>query len=298
MSSFTGLPTFDYLRAGSVDEVNRFLQENSGDARLFMGGTDLFLQLRAGSISPSCLIDIKDLPGMQEISFSETDGLSIGAAVTINQIAAFCENTDRYLLLAEAARSMASYQLCNRATLGGNLCNASPGADMAPAALVLQARLVVNGPGGEREIPVDDFYLGPGQTTLKKDEFLLRIIFPVPPSGTVARYLKLGRNKAGDLAVVGVAVMGYPDTVAASGFSWRIALASVAPTPIRALEAEAILSQTMWSEETAARASEATAAAARPITDIRSSAAYRRAMVRTQTLRAVTAVYAVLGKDS
>ena len=111
MSSFTGLPTFDYLRAASVDEVSRLLKEYSGDARLFMGGTDLFLQLRAGSISPSCLIDIKDLPGMQEISFSEKDGLSIGAAVTINQIAAFCENMDRYLLLAEAARSMASYKL-------------------------------------------------------------------------------------------------------------------------------------------------------------------------------------------
>jgi carbon-monoxide dehydrogenase medium subunit len=255
-----------------------------------MGGTDLFVRMRDGFVRPKVVVDVKHLPGIRDILYDEHRGLTIGAAATMNEVARHPEIQAHYPLLAEAANSVASYQLRNRATLGGNLCNGSPAADAAPATLVLEGRLVLHGPSGEREVPAEEFFLGPGETALQAGEFMTAIRFPIPLAGAVGRYLKLGRNKAGDLAIAGVAVFGFPDGMA-SGYSFRIALASVAPLPLRALEAEEVLAEKPPREDTFALAAEKAIQTASPIDDVRASAAYRRAMVRVLTLRGLREVW-------
>jgi len=288
-----GLPTFDYVRARTPGQAVSLLQEHGPAARLLMGGTDLFPGLRDGVFRPRLVIDVKHLPGMRDLSYDEQAGLTIGAAVTMNQLAAHPDVQSRYPLLAEAANTVASYQIRNRATLGGNLCNASPCADTAPAALLLEAELLLFGPGGERSVPAGQFLLGPGQTALEPAELLTAIRMPPPPTGAAARYLKLGRCRTGDLSLVGVAVLGFTAPTA-SGYRFRIGLGSVAPVPLRPQEAEDLLATNAPEEDTFALAADAAAATARPITDVRGSAAYQQAMVRTLTLRGLRAVWAHL----
>jgi CO/xanthine dehydrogenase FAD-binding subunit len=259
--------------------------------RLMMGGTDLLVQMRDGAIRPQTVVDVKHLPGMRDIAYDERAGLTVGAAVTMNQLARHPDVQAHYPLLAEAADSVASYPLRNRATLGGNLCNGSPAADTAPATLVLEGRVVLYGQRGERELEAGEFFLGPGQTAIEATEFMTALRFPIPPAGAAGRYLKLGRNKAGDLAIAGVAVLGFPDGTAPSGYRFRIALASVAPLPLRAPEAERALADNPPGEETFARAAEKAMRAATPIDDVRASAAYRKAMVQALTLRALRDVW-------
>jgi carbon-monoxide dehydrogenase medium subunit len=296
------LPGFDYIRATTPDQVVELLQRWNGGSssqdrdgvRLLMGGTDLLVRMRDGFIRPRLVVDVKHLPGMGEVTYDEPTGLTVGAAVTMNRLAGHPAVQAHYPLLAESANSVASYQLRNRATLGGNLGNASPAADTAPAALLLEATIVLFGPNGEREVPAAGFFLGPGRTAMQPGEFITAIRFPPPPDGAVGRYLKLGRNRAGDLAIAGVAVLGFPDHAAPSGHRFRIGLASVAPVPLRAQEAEALLSNSPPVEETFAVAAAKSAAAASPIDDVRASAAYRRAMVCSLTLRALRDVWARL----
>jgi CO/xanthine dehydrogenase FAD-binding subunit len=289
-----GLPSFDYIKPTSPQEVTKLLLKRNGDARLFMGGTDVFVRMRDGFFVPKLLIDVKRLPGMTDIKFTKRAGMSIGAGVDMNTIARHPAVIENYPLLVQAIESVASYQLRTRATMGGNLCNASPAADTAPAALVLGANLVLHGRRGERVVPASEFFLGPGKNAIKHGEFLLRIEIPPIPKGAVGRYLKLGRNAHGDLAIVGIAILGYPDKKAKSGFSFRIALASVAPTPIRVPSAEAILSASLITPDVIQSAADAAMETAKPIDDVRSSAAYRKAMVKALTKRAVNEVVNVM----
>ena len=291
------LPQFDYIKAETAERAIDLLQEKGAVARILMGGTDLFVQMRNGGLAPDILVDLKNLPGMDTIAFSKKDGLAVGAAVTMNALARNPDVIKHYPLLVEAAESVASYQLRNRATVGGNLCNASPAADTAPAALVLGADLTAIGPKGERTIHVTDFFMSPGVNALEVGEFLAKINFRNQPNGWKGRYLKIGRNAGGDLAIVGVAVMGYPDKDVSSGFSFRIALASVAPTPIRVREAEEILAQSPITEAAIEMAADAAQDASTPIDDVRSSARYRKAMVRELTRRGLIKVWSLLKKE-
>ena len=292
-----GLPPFDYVKPASLTEASRFLVEHAGEARPFMGGTDIFVRMRDGFVCPRTLVDVKHLPGMRDIQYNGGSGLTVGAAVTMNQVARHPDVQAHYPLLAEAANSVASYQLRNRATLGGNLCNASPAADTGPALLVLEGRLSLYSPNGEREVQATGFFLGPGQTVMQSGELMTAIHFPVPPGGCAGKYLKLGRNKAGDLAIAGVAVLGFPDQDVPSGYGFRIALASVAPVVLRAAAAEEVLANKPPGEDTFTLASEKATEAANPIDDVRASAAYRRAMVRNLTLRGLREVWEQLRRS-
>jgi CO/xanthine dehydrogenase FAD-binding subunit len=306
-----GLPSFDYIRARTPDEAMHLLQERGAAARLMMGGTDLFPGLREGRLQVQMVVDVKHLPGMQDMVYDEQAGLMVGAAVTMNQLALHQEVRAHYPLLSEAARSVASYQVRNRATIGGNLCNASPCADMAPAVLVLEAEVVLYGPdpvhgegqGRERRLPATDLFLGPGRTAMQPGELMLAIHFPPPPRGAVGRYLKLARNRAGDLALVGVAVLGFPDQEApaiaghpGSGYRFRIGLGSVAPVPIRAREAEALLAAVSPGEEAFSQAAGKAILASSPISDVRASAAYQQAMVGTLVRRGLRDVWSQLAE--
>ena len=294
MLSRPGLSSFDYVRASALDEAARFLKERGDAARPLMGGTDLFVRMRDGVIQPQVLLDVKHLPGMRDIVYDEQAGLTVGAAATMNEVGCHPDVLAHYPLLAEAANSVASYQLRNRATLGGNLCNGSPAADTAPAVLLLEGRLALYGPDGKRELPATEFFLGPGQTAMQAGELMTAVRFPRLPDGAAGRYIKLGRNKAGDLSIVGVAVFGFPDETAPSGYRFRIGLASVAPVPLRTVEAEALLMQNPPGEDAFCQAAEKAMEAASPIGDVRASARYRQAMVRNLTLRGLRDVWARL----
>jgi carbon-monoxide dehydrogenase medium subunit len=217
--------------------------------------------------------------------------LTLGAAVNMNRVIASPEVKEFYPLVAQAAHSVASYPLRTRATIAGNICNASPAGDTIGACLVLGARLRVHGVDGEREESLTTFFTGPGQTTLKPGDIVTAILFPLPPEGCQGAYLKLGRNALSDLAIVGVTALGYPDKNANSGYRFRLALASVAPTPLAPSEAEAILADNPLNEGAVERAADAAMNAASPISDVRGSARYRKLMVKSLTRKAVLEVW-------
>jgi CO/xanthine dehydrogenase FAD-binding subunit len=289
-----GLPDFEYLKAGSPQEVFDLLIEKGPAIRLMMGGTDLFIQMRDRNSGPATLLDVKGLPGMEEIGFDNKTGLTVGAAVTLNQLSADQDVEKVYPVLSQSADTVGNYQLRNRATLGGNICNASPSADMAPALLIYEATMILVSPRGERALPVIDFWVGPGKTALEKDEYLKAIHFPLPPKGAAGQYIKLGRSKMGDLAVVGVGVLGFPDPETTPKIRFRIGINSTAPTPYRVPSVEDYLAKNNLTEEVLLRAAEDAMGISAPIEDVRATALYQKKMVRNLTLKGLREIWAKL----
>ncbi len=280
------LPKFEYLAPGTLDEALRFLSLYKGEATVMAGGTDLVPKLKARKIkAPGYVIDLKNIPGLDYIQYNERNGLRFGALVTVRAIEKSPLIKEKYPVLFEAAGSLASIQVRNRGTVAGNICNAVPSADTAPALLVLEAGLKLASPRGARIVKIEDFFTGPNRTVLESDEILTEIQLPVLPPGSRGRYLKLSPRRSMDLAMVGVAVVGI------CGYGTikdvRIGLGAVAPTPLRAKAAEDILKGQKAGPEVIARAAETAARAARPIDDHRASAEYRREMVRVLTRRAL-----------
>jgi CO/xanthine dehydrogenase FAD-binding subunit len=286
-----GLPEFDYIKPASLAEASRFLAQRPGEARPFMGGTDTFVRMRDGLWKEKYLVDVKNLAGMNQIAFDPEAGLTIGASVNMNRVIASPEVKEHYPVLAEAAQTVASYQLRTRATIVGNICNASPAGDTVGACLVLDGALRIYGPDGVREEPLRTFFRGPGQTILQPGDIVTALLLPLPLKGYAARYIKLGRNASGDLAIVGVTVLGYPTYKTHSGYQFHLALASVAPVPLMPVQAEAILAAQPVTAATIAAAAQTVMEACSPIDDARGSAHYRRLMVRNLTKKAVTDVW-------
>lgn len=285
------LPAFEYVRPETVTEASEFLALHAGEARLFLGGTDLFIRMRDGFLAPKFLVDVKNLDGMKDLRFDPRGGLTLGAAVNMNRVIASLEVQKAYPLLAEACRSVGGYQLRSRATVVGNLCNASPAGDTIGACLALDGMLQVHGAGGLRFEPLDGFFLGPGKTTLKPGDVVTAVAFPLPPAGCAGTYLKLGRNRLSDLSIVGVTALASPDPGLASGYRFRIVLASVAPVPLIASAAEAYLAERAVTPETIHEAARLAGEASRPIDDIRGSARYRKSMAMKLTEIALNKVW-------
>ena len=291
-----GLPELEYIKPVSIDEACKFLAEHEGDAKPFSGGTDSFVRLRDGVIKLKYLLDVKGLPGSHELVFDSQKGLTIGSGVTMNQVSTNKDVITRYPCLAEAAGSVASYQLRNRATVIGNICNASPAGDTIGSCIALDGVLNVHGIAGLRQIPLSNFFLSPGKTVLKPGDLIASINLPVPPDNSTGVYKKLGRNSIGDLSIVGVTVLGYPSNESPSGFRFRIVLASVAPIPLEAFKAEAVLAQKRITNEVITEAARVTMDSVKPIDDVRSSARYRKYMVRNLTREALTEVWTKISK--
>ena len=289
-----GLPDFEYLQADQPQQVFNLLQERGPEIKLLMGGTDLFIQMRDRNSGPATLLDIKGLPGISDIEFDAKAGLRIGAAATFNQISTQEDIQKVYPVLCEAADTVGNYQLRNRATLGGNICNASPSADLAPALLIYEAQVVLRGPEGERVLPINEFWTGPGRTALEELEYLEAIQFPLPPEGAVGQYIKLGRSKMGDLAVVGVSILGFADPENQGGVRFRIGINSTAPTPYRVPAVEEFLAQNSPSEAIFKQAAEQAMEVSAPIEDVRATALYQKKMVRNLTLKGLKEVWARL----
>jgi CO/xanthine dehydrogenase FAD-binding subunit len=286
-----GLPEFDYIKPATLPEASQFLAQHKGESRPFMGGTDIIVRMRDGFWKDKYLVEVKHFEGMTSIKFDPAKGLTIGAATPMNQVAANPEVRKYYPLLAEAANSVASYQLRNRATIVGNICNASPAGDTTGASIVLDGVLNVHGVNGVRTEALKNFFLGPGKTVLQPGDIVTAINYPVPPKGWAGKYIKLGRNALSDLSLVGITVMGYPDATTKSGFRFRIALASVAPVPFIPTPAEAVLADKPLSDAALDEAATAAMDACTPIDDVRSSARYRKLMVRNLTRKALAEVW-------
>jgi len=285
------LPEFDYIRPATLMEASRFLAEHPREARPLLGGTDIFVRMRDGFWHEKYLVDVKMLDGTAELHFDPADGLTIGAGVNMNRVIASPAVHECYPVLAEACRSVASYQLRTRATIAGNICNASPAGDTIGACMVLGAVLKIHGLDGYREAPITTFFLGPGKNILGPGDIVTAVHLPLPLSGSAGTYIKLGRNKWSDLSIVGVTAFGYPDSSASSGYRFRIALASVAPVPLLAAESQEYLAGTPVSPQAFKQAGRLAQEACNPIDDVRGSARYRKAMVRNLTEKALNIIW-------
>lgn len=276
---------FDYRAPGSLDEALTLLAEAGPEARVLAGGTDLLVQMKEGRRRPRLLIDVKGIPELMGVTKDGSGALHLGAAASLASVLALPALTTDFPILAEACSLIGAVQIQNRASLGGNLCNAAPSADSAPALICLGARCVVASRNGRREIPLASFFVGPGQTVLAPDELLVEIVVPPTPSHSGGCYLRHTPRAEMDIAVAGVAsfvILAPGDGVCQEA---RIVLGAVGPTPIRAREAEASLAGRALNEATIEEAAQQAAQAARPISDVRGSAEYRRHLVAVLTRR-------------
>ena len=283
---------FEYFEPASLDEAVALLGRYDGAANLLAGGTDLLVEIKEQLRRPDQLIDIKKIPGMGQLAYHPVHGLSIGALVTARTIETSPVVLEKYPGLVQAVRELGSVQIRNRATLAGNVCRASPSADTLPPLMADRASVTLYGPRGSRTVALETFFTGPGKTVMQPDELMTSITIPPPPPRTGKVYIKHGRRKAMELATVGVAV-----SVTLQENRFRevdIVLGAVAPTPLRALKAEAILRSQKVSEDLIEKAAIAAMNESRPISNVRASADYRREMVAVLTRRALQQALALI----
>ena len=277
------MPTVRYEAPRSVADAVRLMQADS-EARVLAGGTDLLIQFRAGWRQPSAFIDVKHIPELIAIS-ERDDGVRIGASAAA---ASICEHPalNRFWPgLVEATHLIGSTQIQGRASLGGNLCNASPAADSICALIVNRARCVIAGPSGERSVPVEAFCTAPGRTVLERGEILVAIDLPRPAARTADAYLRLIPRSEMDIAVAGAAVSVTLDS-AGTCTAARVAIGAVAPTALLVPAAVAALVGSRLDDDALGRAAEAARALAQPIDDKRGTVAYRRQVVGVLVKRA------------
>jgi len=278
-------PEFKYYRPKTSKEAVDFLEKHADQSRPYTGGTDCFNQVRDKRIHPQYLVDLKSIEGFGKIKFIPKKGLTIGAAAHLNEVIRHPKIMDFYTALVEAAREAGGYQLRNRATLVGNLCNASPCGDTIGPCLAYRSKAHIVGPDGKHEIDLKDFFEGPGETCLRPGEIVESISFPIPPQGAEGAYQSIGRNKFGDLAIAAVTVLGYKKKDNLSGYEFLLTLTAVAPTVIFADSAQNILKKQPITRGTLKQAALACGGACKPIDDIRGSAHYRRDMIQMLALR-------------
>ena len=259
---------FDLLEAHSVEEAVALLARHGGQAKILAGGTDLLVQMKMERVKPPIVIWIGKIDALRQIR--EHEGLSLGALVSLYELQKSVAVKEGYPVLHEAARSVSGTQIKVMGTVGGNLCNASPASDSAPALLVLGGQVKLVSSRGARQVRLEEFFLGPGKTVLAPDELLTEVLLPLPVGGSA--FLKIGRVAA-DLAKVSAAawVRREGGTVA----DCRIALGSVAATPVRARQAEKALIGRPFSPALAEEAGRLVRGEIKPIDDIRSTAEYR-----------------------
>jgi CO/xanthine dehydrogenase FAD-binding subunit len=281
---------FDMVLPTTVEECLRTLAERGPDARVVAGGTDLLPQLKNGVLRTGCVIDLTGVSQLRHLARANGSGLRIGAAVTARALERDPHVNAAYPAIAESGALVGSVQVRNLATLGGNLCNAAPSADMAPPLLALDAEAVIAGPQGTRRVPIASFFLGVRRTVLAPGELLVEIAVPHPGAHSGGNYLRHTPRRELDIAVVGVA----SQLTLSKGICTkaRIALAAVAPTPVRATGAERLLEGHPVTTELIERAARAAVEIARPISDQRGSADFRRHLVQVLTRRTLTTALA------
>ncbi len=280
------MEAFEYIAPRTLAEAYQHLGNGKRTA-LLAGGTDIIVQLREGRRSCDQVLDLKHIPELMALAFAPDGTLEIGAATPLADIYEDPEVARRLPGLVDAASLIGGIQIQGRATLGGNLCNASPAADSAPALIALGARLVIGSSAGTRELPIEEFFLGPGQSSLQPGEILLQVKIPPQPSGSGACFLRFIPRNEMDIAVANAGVSIHLSEDGSRIERARVAVGAVAPTPLLVPAAADALVGQAPTAETLERAAQAAAGAATPITDMRGSAAQRRHLTRVITLRAL-----------
>lgn len=247
----------------------------------------MVIAIKEKGLVPRYVVDLKRIPSLSGIRENPDGSLTIGALTTMREVETSSLIRKKYPFLVQGAAEVGSIQIRNRATIGGNMANATPSADVAPPLLVLDTKAKISGDAEERVVALEEFFAGPGKTVMKQDEILTELIIPPSPPGLRGEYIKFSPREMMDLAYVGVAVALSLEEKTKKIQHVRIALGAVSPTPMRAKKAEAILSNQVLTEEIAERAGEQASSECKPISDVRSSAEYRSEMVRVNTRRAL-----------
>jgi carbon-monoxide dehydrogenase medium subunit len=281
------LKAIEYAAPRTLAEAIGLLAERGDRACILAGGTDIIVQVREGRRSVDLLVDGKHIPELNELSFDARDGLRIGAAVPCYRIVEHAEIARVYPGLIDAVSLIGGVQIQSRASVGGNLCNASPAADTTPALIALETTCVIAGPEGTREVPVEKFCTAPGRTVLTRGELLVSLRMPPPKPHSGAAYLRFIPRNEMDIAVVGAGVSVQLDGARSRCTGARVALAAVAPTPLLVPEARAALVDGPLTDNLLEKAGQAARAAARPISDMRGDAEYRRHLAGVLTRRAL-----------
>lgn len=270
---------FDYYEPRTIEEACRLALEFGSNASILAGGTDLIPKMKQKLIRPRAIINIKKIPGLDLIKIDEFDRLSIGALALISELSIHPLLEQRFPVLTSAARSIGSLQIRNIATIGGNLCNAAPSADMAPGLLVLDANIKAAGPSENREMRLEEFFVESGKVNLVRGEILTEIHLPFPPAYTYQIYLKHSVRRAMDIAIVGIAMaLSFNGSNVCT--KARVAFGAVAPTPVRVKRTEEMFVGKRLEEVPLAMVGEMASQEVSPISDVRASAEYRSEIVQ------------------
>jgi carbon-monoxide dehydrogenase medium subunit len=281
------LPKFEFHEPASLAEACGLMARNRGKARPLAGGTDLLVNMKKKVVRPEHLVSLARIQGLCRLEKSNGT-LTFGACVTVSDIAASEMVVKDLRAMVQSARSLGTPLIRNLATIGGNIGSARPAADLPPSLMVYGAEVVLNGPSGERRMPVAEFFKGPGLTAAREDEIITAVVLDVPQGYSGAGYLNLGARKAQDCNIVNVASFLELDEKAERIRTVRIALGSVGPTPLRSPSAEKVLVGEKPGERLFEAAAQAATRDCTPILDFRGSAEYRRAMVAVLTRRTLS----------
>lgn len=265
---------FEYERPSSLADALELLSAPDDGVRALAGGTDLLVALRNGTIRPRVVVDLKHIREMAPVIRADESGVHLGANAVLAQLMAAEEIRQHYPALVESAAVVGSIQIRHRATLAGNLCNASPAADTVPALLAYGADVMICGPGGERRVRVEDFILGPRETALIAGEIVTAVVLPTPKPGTGAAFARLTRRRGVDLAILSVCCLVDPEGEV------RFGLGAVGPRPFLVRDSAAADLGSPAEERFAALIAQAS-----PITDVRAGREYRQAMIKVLARR-------------
>ena len=289
------MKSFEYRKVFTLQEAFHLLDRYGEGAKILAGGTDLLVKMRNRALHPEILIDLKGVAGLDGIHYDPAAGLRIGALASIHRLENSPLLREKFAVISQSASSLGSYQIRTRATLGGNLCHASPAADMIPGLISLGGKVKILSKTGERFLPLEDFFAGPGRSNLRPGEILTEVQVHNLPNLTGSHYAKHSIRKAMDMAVVGVAVTLSAAQDPDRCKEVRIALGAVGPVPLRATEAEICLRGRKVDDDSISRAALLASKQAKPITDVRASGDYRKEMVRVLTYRVIKQVWNSLG---
>lgn len=273
---------FEYLKPKSINELTDLLSQYKTKARILSGGTDLIVRIKDGFEFPEAVIDIKGIEELKELKF-DGNSLFIGACVTFNELIDSQVVQEKFPLLWESAKSVASTAIRNRATLVGNICSAVPSLDSGPSLLIYEADVVLKSKDGERKVNINEFFTGPRKTVLKENEFVYQVIVPLPKKNNGGAYVKLGRYNGEDLAQVGIGVL------ALEGNEYRVAHCAVGPVAARARKIENLLNGKALNDSLIENAKKLIEEEISPITDIRATKEYRMHMAKVMLERALKA---------
>jgi len=279
------LSRFEYIAPETVEETCMLLKKKGDKATVMAGGTDLLIKMRHRLSRPDMIIGLKKIRGLDRISFDKKKGLTIGATALLADVASHPYILKKYPAIACAAQETATVQIRNMGTVGGNLCNAAPSADNAPTLIAMNSEVSLVGPKGERQLPLDQFFIGPGLTAMEQGEILTSIFVPLPPLSSGTAYKHISARGKVDISAVGVGTMVFMNGDICNDA--RIVLGAVAPVPMRAVKTEKLIKGKKLTRQLAERAGVQASKESNPITDVRATAEYRRSMVTVLTKRAL-----------